>query len=201
MGATSGRTIKVLANTTETALATVPEDKTITLDTNGKTINYTATTEAHTAPDNSWTANCCILNNGTLNITGSGTITATLTEPDNYDCLIITMGPLNIIGGTIQTGASATAIYSEVFTENEEIYDVDSNITIGTNDSSVSTTSPVIIGYVGEATYYNTTYISLNSVNFYDGVYYANANSNDSVFATGNYAYFAIKSLFKYYNY
>ena len=198
-GATSGRTIKVLKDTTETALATLPAGKTITLDTNGKTINYTAVTQSYTAPGNSYTASSCILNNGTLTITGNGTIkdeTITPTTQQSNDSLIITKGTLNIKGGTLNAGNQGITIISEIITNDSSVYDTNSNITIGTNDSSISNTTPVIIGATVEQIFYNSTFVSPNAVNFYDGIEYtgllAESGYSDSIFGAGWYASEAI---------
>ena len=189
--ATSGNTIKPLKNTTETELATIAAGKTITLDTNGKTITYLAGGESYTDPSNQFTLGSCILNNGTLNITGNGTIKYEGPAVGNNVAMIITVGELNIRGGTINPGSIYTTIYSEVNTSDQNAYSVNSNITIGTNDSTVSTTSPVIIGFVYEYIYYNNEYVGVNDVNFYDGIVYS-IGGNDSIGAVFNSSIYAI---------
>ena len=92
--ASSGNTIKVIKDVTDSSQATVPSGKTLTLDTNSKTITKTSYT---------------ITNNGTLTITGTGTITTS-----GAFNLITNNGTTNITGACTLSQTSSGA-YSTIF--------------------------------------------------------------------------------------
>lgn len=115
--------------------ALVPTGKTVTINTNGKTMRKQS-------------GNINIKSGAALNIIGEGTI---IGECETGEYVIFNSGTLNIIEGKII--GKINAIFDES----------NGNLSIGTNDETISTEAPEIIaeGY------------SINSIhgfNFYDGV-------------------------------
>lgn len=115
--------------------ALVPTGKTVTINTNGKTMRKQS-------------GNINIKSGAALNIIGEGTI---IGECETGEYVIFNSGTLNIIEGKII--GKINAIFDES----------NGNLSIGTNDKTISTEAPEIIaeGY------------SINSIhgfNFYDGV-------------------------------
>jgi hypothetical protein len=104
--ATSGATVKLLADTTESV--TIANDDTIILDLNGKTLTAPAVTADGTATG-------AIQNNGTLEIkdssaaTGANAGTGTITTADQTSHLVYmqTGGTLTITSGNFTAGASS----------------------------------------------------------------------------------------------
>ncbi|MEE3343863.1 MAG: InlB B-repeat-containing protein [Bacilli bacterium] len=82
--ASTGHTIKALANVTETTQATIASGKTITIDLNGKTITFTGTN---------------IANNGTLTITSSTSGGVLTGDVNNF--INTTTNNVTISGGTV----------------------------------------------------------------------------------------------------
>lgn len=103
--ATSGDTIKLLANVTENI--TIPSGKTMTLDLNGKTL--TGVTDADVAHNNSAEYKAVITNKGTLTVvdTASG---GAITDASPYfkkaTIYNTQSSTLNLLGGTVSKGTS-----------------------------------------------------------------------------------------------
>jgi len=85
--------------------APVAVEKTITFDTNGKTITRT---KATTNYDNFFT----VQNNGNLTITGGGTITTTSVDGEKGAAVVVTKGVLNL--GLNGNGATLSGDYTSV---------------------------------------------------------------------------------------
>ena len=167
--ATSGNTIKPVSDVTETEVATVPQGKTLTLDTDV----YTITTSGQ------------ITVNGTLNIT-NGTITSTA------GTAIASSGTTNITNGTI-TSTAGTAIASSgttnitngtiTTTTGAGIAVSGGTLTLGTDDNTV-TSSATAKPSVEGATY--GVNVQSGTFNFYDGVVLGNNGANSAINGTAN---------------
>ena len=172
---TSGNTIKVLKNTTETTSAELAAGKTVTLDTNGKTITCSGFGEyQYTYSGNTSNVWSCIMNRGTMTITGTGTIVSAA-EQLYGTILIYNQGTLNILNGTLIAPYSNSnlAILND-FQANGTDYTL---LTIGANDGTVSTTQPVIKGYIF-STYTANNTKTTGFIKFYDGIL---SDRNDSL--------------------
>ena len=167
---TSGNTIKPLVDKTETKESTVTVSKTVTLDLNGKTITLNDTT---------------LKNNGTLTITGSGTLTNSSTNGDfsiyNTGTVTVSSGTISSIQGAIHNNGTAivtggtiiSTSYVGVFNRAEGV------LTVGTNETtpSVSTTVPSITGKIAGVLVGKT-------FNFYDGVIKGQSGAGTSINGT-----------------
>ena len=167
---TSGNTIKPLVDKTETKESTVTVSKTVTLDLNGKTITLNDTT---------------LKNNGTLTITGSGTLTNSSTNGYfsiyNTGTVTVSSGTISSIQGAIHNNGTAivtggtiiSTSYVGVFNRAEGV------LTVGTNETtpSVSTTVPSITGKIAGVLVGKT-------FNFYDGVIKGQSGAGTSINGT-----------------
>lgn len=192
--APTGSTIKVLADTTESTVANIPADKTITLNMNGKTIELTNS----------------LSNYGTLTLTGEGEITSeeadtivnygtyaqqdavkvsnTGTVLSRYSALV-NSGEMTITGGEVEATnyaikqlEEATLVVTRNTANNDEdvvgpnitsnksvaIYAEKGTVTIGTNETPttvINEENPVIKGKT-----YGIEAKSVVTLNYYDGI-------------------------------
>ena len=95
-------------------------------------------------------------NGGTVNVSGNAYLENGYAITATRSCLQNASGTMNITGGTIISG-STNSLYAAV--ENN------GTMTIGNNDGTIDTTSPVIKG-----NYYGLIIKSGNTVSYYDGI-------------------------------
>ena len=127
VAAENGQTVKLLSDVTE--IVTIPKDKTITLDLNGKNIGVTS--------------GCAIVNKGTLTVTGSGNVTTSADESAavaNFPDAIATLN-----GGTYSSS-------NWYVIKNLGTMTIDGPVTVKKSDDSTDTSSLIDNGWYGNVT-------------------------------------------------
>ena len=125
--AKNGETVKLLKNVTENV--TIPADKTITLDLNGKNIAVTS--------------GCAIVNKGTLTVTGSGNVTTSA----NGSAAVA-----NFPGATANLNGGTYSSSNWYVIKNLGTMTIDGPVTVKKPDGSTDTSSLIDNGWYGNAT-------------------------------------------------